>query len=441
MGNVKNKSNKNPQNINEINNNLKQKNLCLSKFHNPFFKHIKTIKNCTFNSFEIYQLKNIYRNEKDKIFYLALASEKEEIINIYKYSYKDNRYVKITSINTYLIDIPQIILKYFYNPLNNKEYLFIVKCHDNIFDDIEIYLIKKEKEYVLINKKQNLLNQFEEDLRSSIHYTSYIKSFDIFYNKYENNIYIITAYFLGEIRDNNFDSYSENFINIKIYQNLNSNPSTIKDVSFTTNNFNNNTFNIIYEDKLSQKYYIIIYDDSIIEFIEINKNLIQDKIQISKIINIQDEIGLENYFFLDINKNYKNSCIINNDNRDYLYISYEETVEINIDENEVKDEEKYKHTSHLMIIDLLTREFVKKLDLYIRVNFMLNWNNKYLILISENSFYIFDININKIISKYLDKYLKIDKTKKISSIKTLLSIEDSFYALFILKENLDIYFC
>ena len=94
-----------------------------------------------------------------------------------------------------------------------------------------------------------------------------------------------------------------------------------------------------------------------------------------------------------------------------------------------------------MIIDLLTREFVKKLDLYIRVNFMLNWNNKYLILISENSFYIFDININKIISKYLDKYLKIDKTKKISSIKTLLSIEDSFYALFILKENLDIYFC
>ena len=39
-------------------------------------------------------------------------------------------------------------MKYLYNPLNNKEYLFII--NDN--DEIEIYLIKNENNFHLIQK-------------------------------------------------------------------------------------------------------------------------------------------------------------------------------------------------------------------------------------------------------------------------------------------------
>ena len=104
------------------------------------------------------------------------------------------QFKKINKIKKDISNLTQIIIKYFYNPITNKEYLFILKS----YNDIEIYLIKNKNTFKLINKETTLINQFENDLRYSVHDISYIDLFDIFYNQYDNNIYVITTFYIGE---------------------------------------------------------------------------------------------------------------------------------------------------------------------------------------------------------------------------------------------------
>ena len=84
-----------------------------------------------------------------------------------------------------------------YNDLDKNEYLFVEKGPDNLF----IYLIKNEKNYELINKDE--CNDIDIDLdldllsgRDSFSTFKDIKDinlFEVIYNQFDKNIYIITV--------------------------------------------------------------------------------------------------------------------------------------------------------------------------------------------------------------------------------------------------------
>lgn len=139
--------------------------------------------------------------------------------------------------------------------------------------------------------------------------------------------------------------------------------------------------------------------------------------------------------------------LINYDNNEYLYICFKEkpiSWDIgggDLDKEEIENIKKNSNLTHLLVFDLLTNKFVKRIIFHFKVNSMLNWNNKYLLLSSDNSFYFFDVKNNKLITKYSDGDLKINENKKINSIKSFISVKDNFYGLFILKDKLDIFSC
>ena len=93
------------------------------------------------------------------------------------------------------------------------------------------------------------------------------------------------------------------------------------------------------------------------------------------------------------------------------------------------------------IIDLSNRKIIENTKININKNehiiSLLNWNNKNLILQFENSFYIFDTRINKIISKYSCKSGSIMDYK--SYLKTFFSIENNIYWLFTANLKLNFY--
>ena len=163
-----------------------------------------------------------------------------------------------------------------------------------------------------------------------------------------------------------------------------------------------------------------------------------ENIQIIEIKYNYDNYQIQNFFgeendlqqFKELIKggfNFK-GCIIkisndNNDgnNNDYLYISVGEKIGEKYNESKIKN---------IIIIDLSQRKIIKNIHINIKVCSILNWNNKYLILATEQSLYIFDTRINKIISKYSN--LSGEKTD-IKTLKALFSLKNNFYSLFIQK--------
>ena len=127
------------------NTDIKEEKIEESKMLNPFFQQSYKISNEECMSFEIYQLKNI-----NNAFYIASISEDKRII-IYKYLYSIEEFKEIIRIKTIIPYCSQIKLKYYCDPRNGEEYLFVVKD----YKDLEIYLIKSEKNYILISKKKN----------------------------------------------------------------------------------------------------------------------------------------------------------------------------------------------------------------------------------------------------------------------------------------------
>ena len=181
MGNHNEKSNRNKNKEK----NAENKDKLIIK--NPVFKDIQTISKDNCIGFEIYQLKS--KNNSIYIAFLTYSSESEWII-FYKYIDKTKIFKEISrfkiSTDYYF---PQIKLKYFYNPLNNKEYIFMSRCNEQI---IEIYLIKDENKY----KKVNI--EYKEIYRRGFNRNYSADLFEVFYNEYDKNIYVIISYIMHE---------------------------------------------------------------------------------------------------------------------------------------------------------------------------------------------------------------------------------------------------
>ena len=124
---------------------------------------------------------------------------------------------------------------------------------------------------------------------------------------------------------------------------------------------------LIWEDKISQKFYLRASSSYLLKFMEIsdNKNEYDFKI-------IESDKTME----LDLL-----ACVINNKNKkDYLYLY---------------------NNGLLTIFDLNEKIIINKIKIIKDIISITKWTNKYIILSTRKSIYTFDININKVINKYL----------------------------------------
>ena len=99
-------------------------------------------------------------------------------------------------------------MKYFYNPLNKQEYFFVI----NDIDELEIYLIKNENNFELIqklnyindedknnNNNNNIINIDDDDSINSMEGGATFTNFnflDVFYNENDKNVYFIISYLI-----------------------------------------------------------------------------------------------------------------------------------------------------------------------------------------------------------------------------------------------------
>ena len=375
------------------NKNIKEEKVEESKIPQPFFQQSNKISNEECMSFEIYQLKNI-----NNAFYIATISENKGII-IYKCLFSKQEFKEILTIKTSFLYDSKIQIKYFCNPRNGEEYLFIVKEYKYI----EIYLIKSEKMYILINKKEiEIDNYYAKTL---------IEKIDIIYNTYEDRIYVIISFIFKEkylpkriILYEFNDKLDEYLHEIKIIK-LNKYEAA----------------NIIYEDKKLKKYYIIIIGTNA-RLIEITNNSLNES---GNLIEIEDELKKLNIVLNMINNN--KACFVNTYNNDeFLYIFYKENILINAVFKENK--------TILVIIDMLKRKAkdIISLNNSFSIYSIANWKNNYIILASKNYIYIINIRINKIISKYKNFFRDNESIELVRPF----FIENKFYGLFILFSRL-----
>ena len=179
---------------------------------------------------------------------------------------------------------------------------------------------------------------------------------------------------------------------------------------------------MIYEDKYSKKYYILMIRDNNLQFMEI-KNKYKKNKENYEIKNLFESENDSKQFTDIIKGKYLfKGCVINkfndNYNIDYLYLYFK------------------GEGNNFIIIDLLNRKIIEKIKINKDVESILNWNNNNLILQSKESFYIFNTRNNKIISKYSN--FSREKSN-INSIKTFFSIKNNFYCLFTAESNINFY--
>jgi hypothetical protein len=174
------------------------------------------------------------------------------------------------------------MIRYIYNVLDRKEYLFVEKGPDNLF----IYLIKNEKNYELINKDECDDNKVDLDLnedhgRDSLCFGSIknINLFEVIYNQFDEKIYIITVYDVGYQKDF-FEHYESKELNIKIFKE-NKLISSILKYSYSSDDYYRTTKDLIYEDKNSNKYYILSFIQNNYRIIEIKEYSNDKEIDIS----------------------------------------------------------------------------------------------------------------------------------------------------------------
>ena len=184
---------------------------------------------------------------------------------IYKYYYEKEIFEKISTIKFEKGYLSEIKIKYFYNPLNKKEYLFIMRE----YDDIIIIQIKAENEFEFINKKEltdEYISSKYFERRCSVLTIIETELFDIIYNQYNNTIYIIISYFYGTSYDIKGTTWDSN--NIRILTFKNDKLNLINTFKFKINE-PYYTMKIIYEDKFSQKYSILFVRDNNLQLIDI----------------------------------------------------------------------------------------------------------------------------------------------------------------------------
>ena len=299
--------------------------------------------------YEIYQLKGI-----DNAFYIAFSCQGE--LMIYKYLFISKLFKEICIIKYDGPPLRNIRIKYFYNPLNKKEYLFVTKTKDNNNLYILKYLIKKENEFKLIYGEETI-NEFEIHKRSKftldLYYFEDIKagSLDIIYNKHDKNIYVIISNIVRDENPNpNLFNKNEK-TNVDIYKFIENDLKKVN--SFVLSECDYSIPILLYENKIFQKYNIIIIKDKTIQFAEIG-----EKMEFKSLIDSEEESKKLNDVFHDL---YFYSCCIvsNNDKIDFLYIFV-----LGI-------------KNQIIIFNLFSKKIIKIIDTFKICISVINWNNKY----------------------------------------------------------------
>ena len=339
-------------------------------------------------------------------------------IVIYKYHYEKKILEKINTIKinvSCLMD--EIMIRNAYNDLDKKEYLFVEKGPDNLF----IYLIKDEKNYELIYKDE--CNDYEPELdligddeRYSTLFADIknINLFEVIYNPFDKNIYIITIYDIGYQKDF-FSHYKKKEFNIKIFKENNLISSSNLKYTYFLYEYYPYVKDLIYKDNNSNKYFILYFIENnyrMIEIKEYNSDQtidIECHLDIKYIVNSEKDIkSLKEFFDKKCYTFYAKIFYGYNDTS--LYIS-----------------RSYSNTSEIIIIDIIKRTIVKQFILNIeKIDYFEYWGLKYMIIISSDSIYIFDKYTNQIITKYSNIF-----EGSIKEILTHISKKNNFYGLFI----------
>ena len=327
----------------------------------------------------VYALKNI-----SNAFYFACLIYKKNI-QIYKYGYETKSFKNIGKID--VISSYFSSMKYFYNPLNKQEYFFVI----NDIDQLEIYLIKNENNFELIqklnyindedNNNNNILNFDDDDSIDSMGGETFtnFNFLDVFYNENDKNVYFIISYLIKQNAGgsmSSLDYYNSKSNNIFMFKHGKIN--LVKTFKFDID-FNMNI--LIYEkNDFDKKYLLDAHEKNNLILIELKSNY--------------DDYDVENFFNDDNNKNklanfirsqcYYQTCFIyGKNNFDYLYIF---------------------EGNKLMIINFTEKNVDKIINFnqtYLRT--IHNWNNNYIIFFQFGEIYIYDTKDNKIITEYKKK--------------------------------------
>lgn len=256
------------------------------KIPNPIFKNkINFIDNYLNSSFEIFKLKNI-----TEAFYIAFSTIDKKSLNICKFYYQNKKIEEIYYISN--LNYSDKVIKYFYNPLENTEYLYILNC--NV---IYIFLIKKERHYELVRKINKPCDPY--------YHLYTINYFEIIHNKFNNNNYLITS--------------SKFWNNQYYFEILNTNENKCKIMySFPLSSYNFQIKFLLYEDRFNKKNYLLLKRNDCFEMIEIKDdyNYINEEVNFQNIIISNRD--LKKYFS---NNLYYYGKIIYDKEKDYLYLS------------------------------------------------------------------------------------------------------------------------
>lgn len=311
------------------------------------------------STYDIYKLKMI-----NDSFYFAFS--KEKTIKILKYDFIN----KITTEKAIINHIPKKI-KYFYDQIQNKEYLFILTKYKGL----KTFLIKNEIQYeeeiYKINIKRNDLHDFE-----------------IFYDKYNKTNCLIISYTFYEWSGCRRGRIIHMF---KLIKNEIVEINKYRASDWSDLNCKRQKLFLIWENKLDKSFYLITSHYLKLKFMEISSNT-QEYISDFNIVKSEYLNKYKFHFF--------GTIIYNKNHTDYLYICNDIDV--------------------LKIIDLYKKEIISEIQIMKDITSIINLNSKYIIISTIESIYTFDTNINQVINKYLFKAIgEIISIKKINIDKFL----------------------
>ena len=364
--------------------------------------------------FRIYKLKEI-----NNAFYISFIVDDESIV-VYKCYYENYMLEKIITKKMFISIKDEVIMRYFYNELDKKEYLFVEKGLNNLF----IYLIKDEKHYELINReecKDSEYNRFEvfdnNVLNEIMSKEEKLDLFEVIYNQFDKNVYIITIQSIGHRSIYMGKGYDSKNFNIKIFK---ENKFISSDLSYSKYYLMSN--DLIYEDNHSKKYYILSLIEKKYIMIQIKEYIPDKTIDIETIKDVENIVysekdikTLDDFFHnvkdLGVFIDKIGKKIFYGYNGNFLYLS--------------KNNERT--SSEVIVIDLFKRKIIKHFILDIYICSFENWGLQNIIILSTNSIYIFDPYTFQIIAKY--SYINNNYYR--TRIMTYFSKENNFYGLFI----------
>ena len=342
---------------------------------NPNFRIKQTIvksnQNCKNICFELLSCYEIYKLNNIKSSFFIAYRNKENITQISKYDFKET--TNITTIN-----IAPMQIKYFFDDINNKEYLFIQKINE-----IHIFSILNENSYekIYVYKEEGIQSRGAAGCFCGL---LPIYDFLLFNDKYNKINYLVISFFNRvdcssmSKKINILKFEKERFIIVK------------KINTYDSEIFAKKLF-LIWEDNITNLNYLLYnqYNELVLTRIDGNE--------------IGDKLNLEGFSFGD----YLGCIISNKDNKSYLYL---------IDNK----------SGLLIIIDLNLKKKVKDLKIGDDIGSIINWNNNYIIFSSKKYIYTFDTNIDRIINK-----TSINLGENIVSINKFIFEENNFYSLIV----------